>query len=224
MRHIKFEDSPVLRSFAEIATKQGLLDKEPNYLYPNYDISEKNDEINVPMSKIASAHSEFYGVTSETGEQLVGKAHPGGGPKVEPAAKDLGKVETIVEQQKKNKEVALKMPTGKIASLMEKLVSLADHLDERGFEVLALDLDSQIDKLAAEAFAPAQLPAGALEVQHKPFQSPAKGPPMKPGEVAEMNFSPEEIEKFYKEYEAEKQKNQAGAVPAMKAAPIAPKV
>lgn len=147
MRHINMEDSEVFQLFSEIAHKNGILDKKASLLYPDFDISEHNPELDIKVA-VASEH-QMYGVTSESGEDLVGSAHPGGGISVDDSASgDLSKVETIVEQHKRWRDVAESMPTGKVASLAKELVALADALDEGGFIELADLIEKEVIKIA----------------------------------------------------------------------------
>ncbi len=95
-----------------------------------------------------SAVDKLYDITGETGEQLIGEAHPGGGPTMVPAKDEGGKVETIVEEQKRNMEVARKQPTGKQAAFVAKqLVALANRLDAEGKREAALLVDKALDEL-----------------------------------------------------------------------------
>jgi hypothetical protein len=77
-----------------------------------------NDDFIVVNAKGES--QKYYDVTGETGEQLVEKAHPGGGTKTEltHSKTDENLVETIVEQQKADIEVARSVPKGTYAELM----------------------------------------------------------------------------------------------------------
>jgi len=98
----------------------------------------------------AKSETKLYDITGETGEQLVETAHPGGGTRTEltHSKTDENLVETIVEQQKVDIEVAKSIPTGKYAELVETLTKVADELDEMGYGKLANVLDDQLNKLA----------------------------------------------------------------------------
>lgn len=80
--------------------------------------------------------SKLYDITDETGEQLVEKAHPGGGTRTEltHSKTDENLVETIVEQQKKDLEVAKSVPKGTYAALADLYMSLhkMGHKDKLG--------------------------------------------------------------------------------------------
>lgn len=89
--------------------------------------------------------SKLYDVTDETGEQLVEKAHPGGGTRTEltHSKTDENLVETIVEQQEKDVEVAKKAPKGTYATL----VNLYNKLAKLGHE--STELRDLIAKVAS---------------------------------------------------------------------------
>jgi hypothetical protein len=93
------------------------------------------------------AANKLYDITGETGEQLIDQAHPGGGPTLVPAADEGGKVETIVEDQKKNIQKTLKQPTGKYAEVMTKLIATANRLDKEGDIEAAKLVDQTIKEL-----------------------------------------------------------------------------
>ncbi len=109
------------------------------------------DKMSIAIDKQTKIYKEavdkLYDVTGETGEQLVGKAHPGGGPVLFKAEEDGGKVETIVEEQKKSIEKATKQPTGKVAELMIKLVATANKLESKGDIEAAKIVDKTLSKL-----------------------------------------------------------------------------
>lgn len=221
MRHTKLEDSEVFNIFADIAEKEGLLKKKASYIYPNYDISEKNAELTLD-AVVASEHGQLYGVTPEKGEDLVNQAHPGGGttPDV-PASQDYGKVETIVEQQKTNRDIAERTPSGKMAALVQKLAGLAEHLDENGFVELANHVDSELEKLANDFIG---LPPGAMP--GKPavpqrMQTPQKGPPTAPGQQPSKpenvwDLTPEAEQMYNELAEQEEKRRQQVRQQAMK--------
>lgn len=149
--------SEILDIFAEIAEREHMLDKTAEYgLFPEglFETNKTGQELDINMAVIASEHGNLYGVTHETGEQLVGDAHPKNtkthldNNKPE---KGLDVIETIVEQHNINEGIARKVPTGKLAGLSERLSKLADAMDAGGFEVLADRVDGMIERFAAEA-------------------------------------------------------------------------
>ena len=101
------------------------------------------------MVKSAKGESQkYYDVTGETGEQLVEKAHPGGGTRTEltHSKTDENLVETIVEQQKKDLEVAKSVPKGTYANL----VSLYGALSKMGYKKYLGGLKVMIKSIATD--------------------------------------------------------------------------
>jgi len=95
-----------------------------------------------------TAFDKLYDITGETGEQLVGQAHPGGGPTMAPAKDEGGKVETVVEEQQKDLKVVKTQPTGKQAAFVARqLVALANRLDAEGKTEAALLVDKTLAEL-----------------------------------------------------------------------------
>lgn len=78
---------------------------------------------------------------------MIDEAHPGGGTKTEltHSKTDENLVETVVEQQKKDLEVATSVPKGTYATLAQ----LADALDARGYADAADKVDAILHKEAA---------------------------------------------------------------------------
>lgn len=147
----ELQDSEVFNNFMKIAEKENMMAKKAELLYPDYDINTTNPELDLSLSVTAGEQHKLYHVHSEKGEDLVNAAHPGGGTEtqldVKPGDK-LALVETIVEQHKVIEDIARGMPTGKIASLSERLVRLADKYDAAGFEVMAEYLTSTLGDLS----------------------------------------------------------------------------
>lgn len=94
-----------------------------------------------------SAMDKLYDVTGETGEDLINQAHPGGGPTLFQAKEEGGKVETIVEEHRRNVEKSQKAPTGKQAELINKLVATANKLEEKKEFKAAANVDKTIAEL-----------------------------------------------------------------------------
>lgn len=95
---------------------------------------------------VKQANEKLYDITGETGDQLVDKAHPGGGTKTEISSKtDENLVETIVEQQGKDLEVARSVPKGTYALLM----NLHQKLSKMGYGKMLGTLDHAIAKVAS---------------------------------------------------------------------------
>ena len=148
----ELQDSEVFRNFMEIAEKENMMGKKAELLYPDYDITASSPELDIPLRVTAGEHDKLYHVHNEKGEDLVNAAHPGGGTQTQLDTKPEGKlgfVETIVEQHKVLEDIARGTPTGKIASLSERLVRLADKFEDAGFEMIAASLTDTLDALSA---------------------------------------------------------------------------
>ena len=107
-----------------------------------------------------TATIQAYDVFGETGEQLIEKAHPGGGHTIVPASDEGGKFETIVEEQKKDIERATSVPTGKYAFVTRQLVSLANRLENNGKKEASNLIDNAINKLWEKSRLPLVVNAG----------------------------------------------------------------
>ena len=118
--------------------------------------SNNDDSFNATANEYQSKHTkkkadkngtnDLYNVTKETGEDLVEKAHPGGGTKTEltHSKTDENLVETIVEQQQRDIEVANKVPKGTYATLK----SLHNALSKMGHSEKLNELDAIINIIA----------------------------------------------------------------------------
>jgi len=92
------------------------------------------------------ADEKLYDVSGETGEQLVDSAHPGGGTRTEISSKtDENLVETIVEQQQRDIEVARSVPKGTYATL----VKLHNQLAKMGHKDILSPLKDAILRVAS---------------------------------------------------------------------------
>lgn len=98
------------------------------------------------LNMYKAAMDKLYDITGETGEKFIGDAHDKS-PVIIPSKEEGAKVENIVEQQKKDLEVAFKDPTGKYATLITKLIATANKLDEEGDEEGARIVDKTIAEL-----------------------------------------------------------------------------
>lgn len=131
------ETSEVFDNFLKIAQETKLLDKKSEYMYPAQEFTYSPDELDIGLHVVAAEHEKIYDVTSESHKDLVNQAHPGGGASVSldmAVEGDLAKVETVLEQHGKLEEIARRVPAVKSAALVEKLVVLADIMDEAGLE------------------------------------------------------------------------------------------
>jgi len=92
------------------------------------------------------AMDKLYDVTGETGEKFIGDSHKDH-VCIAPAKEEGGKVENVVEQQKKDLEVATKEPTGKYAKTIMELIATASQLEEAGEIEAAERVDRAIYEL-----------------------------------------------------------------------------
>lgn len=98
--------------------------------------------------KEAAGQDKSYDVSGETGKDLIDAAHPGGGTKTEVTHSKTKEnlVETIIEQQERDIEVARKVPKGTYASL----VGLYSVLNKMGYTEHLAELKDLIVDVAAE--------------------------------------------------------------------------
>jgi hypothetical protein len=166
MQRIKYNESEILEAFYVKAEADGLLDRPSENLYPDFDISSPVKNEFVDIVAVASHDNTLYGLPGESGAEMVGKAHPGGGTAIKldnnaPKDKDLANVETIIERQKAMHDVAKSKPTGKLVQAMTKLIALANLLDEQGEHVAAAELDAELAKIAADFPQATQMPVSS---------------------------------------------------------------
>lgn len=95
---------------------------------------------------VKQSAEKLYDVSKETGEDLINSAHPGGGTSTELTHSKTKEnlVETIVEQQKVDIEVAQKAPKGTYAAL----VILCDELTKLGFGSKLKDVKNSMISIA----------------------------------------------------------------------------
>lgn len=133
----QYGDHPELKRFEQEARK-----------IPERQKAQALDKFDHGLAKSAKEpSSKNYDVTGETGEELVEEAHPGGGTRTEltHSKTDENLVETIVEEQQKDIEVAKSVPKGTYAALL----NLADRLDKMGHVKAADRVDSILKKKLA---------------------------------------------------------------------------
>jgi len=146
-KHVKFEDSAVMRSLEKLAREKGLVKDEPItkeassnvYLSPTASLTERILRLCAGLrasgfdKHAADLEERFvvykqaqtlYETTSEKGEDLVDAAHPKGSHKLENVEGDEAVFETIVDQHLKNMKMVEKTPTGKLASGRDVLNSV----------------------------------------------------------------------------------------------------
>lgn len=159
----EWNGSSVMPEFVRIAKETGLIStdfEKKDYVgnpsespvgpfRNNPSISGKKEGLTV------DSNSKDYGVTKETGKELIDKAH-GKSPTMADAMGKGGLVENIVEQQEKDIEVATMMPKATLpgvhAALVRELVKLADRLDSAGKHTEAMRVDETIGRISGRPF------------------------------------------------------------------------
>lgn len=159
-KHKNFNESFVMQSYVKKAIEKGIVnyDSESEIVKTaakavketklNYTLDDKilklcnqlrnsgfesyADDLEKNFLSYKVASKDLYDVTKETGEDLVDAAHPEGSKKIiEKSTKDLGVVETIVDQKKKIEEAVKSEPTGKLAlNLAAAIVKSANNSAE----------------------------------------------------------------------------------------------
>ena len=140
-KHIKFEDSAVMRSLEKVAIKNGMVKPEEN-LKKNasgqtqdipsdsfsgnllalceqlraHGFNKYAADLELKFLLLKKAEGTCYDVTGEKGEDLVDRAHPDGSKKIDKEWDDFGTIETITDQHDKIVEVVEKEPKGKLAN------------------------------------------------------------------------------------------------------------
>jgi hypothetical protein len=145
-KHVKFEDSPIMRSLEKVAQEKGLVKPDPltktaakkTDLTPSGSLldnvlklcaglrdrgfEKQASELEINLLNYKQAQT-LYETTPEKGEDLVHAAHPQGSHKLEglDAENDGAVVEDILDQHAKNLQMIEKKPTGKLASISEAI-------------------------------------------------------------------------------------------------------
>lgn len=140
-KHVKFEDSPIMRSLEKVAQEKGLVKPQPlnktaaapkktdltpttslmdNVLKLCAGLRERGfekqaNELEVNLINYKQAQT-LYETHKETGEDLVHAAHPKGSHKLEGVDADEAVFEDILDQMTKSIEMVNKRPTGKLSS------------------------------------------------------------------------------------------------------------
>jgi len=147
---LQWNGSEVMEGFAKIAADSGLITSDLG------DQKLGNPDKETPVKGHRRYEpTEEYNVTKETGDDLIHKAHP---KDAEPAkaAGEGGLVENLIQQQEKDIEVAIRMPsgalTGKHAEIIQTLTKLANQLDEAGESEAADRIDQTIGRISGLPF------------------------------------------------------------------------
>jgi len=140
-KHVKFEDSAVMRSLEKVAKEKGLVKEQDVVktasaqkkadLTPSANLTENllklsaglreagfskyADELEVKLVLYKQAQT-LYETFKEKGEDLIDAAHPKGGHKLEGIDSAEAVFETILEQHLQNMKVVERKPTGKLAA------------------------------------------------------------------------------------------------------------
>lgn len=139
-KHVKFEDSPIMRSLEKVAQEKGLIKPQPfnkvaavkktdltpttslmdNVLKLCAGLRERGfekqaNELEVNLVNYKRAQS-LYQTSNETGEDLIHDAHPKGSHKLEGVDADEAVVEDILDQMAKAIQMVEKSPTGKLST------------------------------------------------------------------------------------------------------------
>jgi hypothetical protein len=104
---------------------------------------KQSKQIDNQISIYKSAFDELYNLNKGK-KCLIEEAHPQGGFVFAPAKDEGGKIETVIEEQKKIIEQLNKTPDGKYAQLINNLVKMANHLEDSGNKVAAKEVDETI--------------------------------------------------------------------------------
>lgn len=171
-KHVKFEDSAVMRSLEKVAKAKGWATEESltKTASKKTDLSATaNFTENILKLCVGLRQSGFnkyadelenkfvaykqattlYETSSEKGEDLVDRAHPKGSHHLENVDADEAVFETILDQHVKNLKMIDKVPTGKLASSRDILravkVVLAQDAEEE--QMMPLRADKAIMQL-----------------------------------------------------------------------------
>lgn len=152
-KHVKFQDSAVMRSLEKVAREKGLIKEDlvktasvkkaslvptTNLLSNLITLSEGLREAGFDkyadeLEKNSLAYKRaqtLYETSKETGDDLVESAHPKGSHKLENVDSDESVFETIIDQHLKHIEMIDKKPTGKLASSFDILRAVKTVLGE----------------------------------------------------------------------------------------------
>lgn len=152
MKHIKFQESEVMRGLEQLALKEGWFPEEPIVKEAEMQVrASSNWEENIIT---LATHLRTRGFVKEADgledkyftwkklATLTEEAHPEGDVAVAKANGDLADVETTESRHSKMVEVLKKQPTGKQASLDSWIVNVADEL---GVSLSKLGQDAPAD-------------------------------------------------------------------------------
>jgi hypothetical protein len=140
-------DSAVFQEFAKIAKEQGFLTTKIK--------NEKDVVGNASKPTPVEGHrryepTEEYNVTDL--DCVIEQAHPEKKKELAKAQGEGGVVENIIEQQKKDIEVATNLPSGALvgvhAELINELVKIANECESKGDFDAAIKIDAAIERIS----------------------------------------------------------------------------
>lgn len=167
-KHVKFEDSAVMRSLQKVATEKGWAKPEPLTksasskldLFPTTNLTEnilklceglRHQGFNKYADELEdkfvvykqAAAATLYETSSEEGEDLVDRAHPKGSHHLENVDSDEAVIETILDQHLKDTKMVEKKPTGKLSNSGEILDAVKTVLGQVPAQDFGLGLKDQ---------------------------------------------------------------------------------
>lgn len=169
-KHIPFDESSTMRSFVKVAQDKGWIKSEPitkqaakktANLKPTSNLMENviklcdglrekgftkyADELETNLLTYKQAQT-LYQVSNETGDDLLGEAHPKGSHKLEDVDSKEAIFEDLLDKHKQIVQVVEKKPSGKLASVSDILGAVKVVLGEYvNFESMTVEqLDSTI--------------------------------------------------------------------------------
>jgi len=145
----EFDVDDVFNNYAKIMQDEGHLTKKANYVVPKSMLGDDKYtevEIDRELRKIAAdgGVNKLYGLFTDN---LVQGAHPEGSPKIVDAVDNLGVVENLDATHKRMLDVA----AAKV-KLAQKVLRLANDLDNSGFISFAKNLDRLAGKIVGKKF------------------------------------------------------------------------
>lgn len=169
-KHVKFEDSAIMRSLEKVAREKGMVKDEPlnktaSVVNPldlkvSYNLMEnvlklcaglRASGLDKHANELESNYLSYkqantlYETSKEKGEDLIHDAHPEGSHKIEDIlGDDLAVVEDILDRHVKMVLVVEKKPTGKLASSKSVINAVKN--------VFAQDTASLLDKKLRDAY------------------------------------------------------------------------
>ncbi len=161
-KHTSFSDSPTMRSLEKVAYSKGWLPEQPKLtkqaevapvqdLQPSRDLTvnllklcgslrtqgftKQADEIESKMMTYKQASVALYNVSGETGDDLLGTAHPKGSHKMLDVDSKEATFEDLLDKHMQILKVVEKKPTGKLSNASEILNAVKTVLSQEASSV-----------------------------------------------------------------------------------------